>query len=150
MATVSTRLLLFSRQFEQFYERQFTPLLERSGLSMREIHVLLFFANNPGYDTARDVTEYRGIAKSQVSQAVEVLAARDFLRRVPDGADRRRVRLSITEEGLPLAREAQSIQAGCGKRLLAGLSREEEAQFRGLLETILENGTHLLEEEFPE
>lgn len=149
MATVSTRLLLFSRQFEQFYERQFAPLLERSGLSMREMHVLLFFANNPGYDTARDVTEYRGIAKSQVSQAVEALAARDLLRRVPDGGDRRRVRLSITEKGLPLAREAQAVQAGCGRRLLAGLSPEEETQFRRLLETILENGTHLLEGEFP-
>lgn len=148
MATVSTRLLLFSRQFEQFYEKRFTPLLERSGLSMREMHVLLFFANNPDYDTARDVTEYRGIAKSQVSRAVELLTARGLLRRVPDGDDRRVVHLSITEEGLPLAREAQAVQAACGRRLLEGISPEEEARFRGLLETVLENGAHLLEEEF--
>lgn len=148
MAAVGTRLLLFSRQFKQFYEKQFTPLLERSGLSMREMHVLLFFANNPDYDTARDVTEYRGIAKSQVSRAVELLTARGLLRRVPDGDDRRVVRLSITEEGLPLAREAQAVQAACGRRLLAGISPEEEARFRSLLETVLENGAHLLEEEF--
>lgn len=148
MATVSTRLLLFSRQFEQFYEKRFTPLLERSGLSMREMHVLLFFANNPDYDTARDVTEYRGIAKSQVSRAVELLTARGLLRRAPDGDDRRVVHLSITEEGLPLAREAQAVQAACGRRLLEGISPEEEARFRGLLETVLENGAHLLEEEF--
>ena len=70
MPTVTTRLLRFSKQFERFYERQFVPLLERTGLTMREIHVLLFLANNPGYDTARDVAEYRGLAKSQVSQAV--------------------------------------------------------------------------------
>ena len=71
MPTVTTRLLRFSRQFERFYEHQFAPLLERTGLTMREIHVLLFLANNPGYDTARDVAEYRGLVKSQVSQAVE-------------------------------------------------------------------------------
>ena len=84
--------------------------------------------------------------KSQVSQAVDLLAARGFLRRVPDTADRRVVHLSITETGAPLAREAQAIQASCGRRLLAHFSPEEEAQFRRLLETVLENGAHLMEE----
>lgn len=147
MPTVTTRLLLFSRQFERFYEHQFTPLLERAGLTMREIHVLLFLANNPGYDTARDVAEYRGLVKSQVSQAVDLLAARGLLRRTPDRADRRVIHLDITEAGTPLAREAQAIQASCGRRLLANFSPEDEAQFRRLLETVLENGGHLMEEE---
>ena len=95
MPTVTTRLLRFSRQFERFYEHQFAPLLERTGLTMREIHVLLFLANNPGYDTARDVAEYRGLVKSQVSQAVDLLSARGVLRRTPDAADRRVVHLSL-------------------------------------------------------
>ena len=147
MPSVTTRLLLFSKQFTRFYERRFTPLLARTGLTMREVHVLLFLANNPGYDTARDVAEYRGLAKSQVSQAVDLLASQGLLRRTPDGGDRRVVHLAITEEGLPLAREAQAIQAACGRRLLAGLTAEDEAQFRRLLETVLENGAHLIEEE---
>ena len=147
MSTVPTRLLLFSKQFARFYERQFTPLLERTGLTMREVHVLLFLANNPGYDTARDVAEYRGLVKSQVSQAVDLLASRGLLRRTPDGGDRRVVHLAITEAGAPLAREAQAIQASCGRRLLANLTPEEETQFRRLLETVLDNGAHLLEEE---
>ena len=75
MSTQYTRLLQFSRQFGKFYAYQFAPFLERTGLSMREVHVLLFLANNPECDTARDVSEYRGISKSQVSQAVELLAA---------------------------------------------------------------------------
>lgn len=147
MPNVSTRLLLFSRQFEKFYERQFTSLLERYNLSMREIHVLLFLANNPGYDTARDVTEYRGIAKSQVSQAVDLMAERGLLRRTADRADRRVIRLAITEAGAPLAREAQAIQAACGRRLLKDLSFEDAAHFRRLLETVLDSGAHLAEEE---
>ena len=62
-----------------------------------ELDILLFLANNPGYDTARDVAEYRGLAKSQVSQAVDLLSARGVLRRTPDAADRRVVHLAITE-----------------------------------------------------
>lgn len=89
MAVNYTRLLQFFQQFGKFYTHQFSPFLARTGLSMREVHVLLFLANNPSYDTARDVTEFRGLSKSQVSQAVELLAAERILRRTPDAADRR-------------------------------------------------------------
>ena len=142
-----TRLLQFYKQFGKFYDRQFGDFSARTGLSMREIHVLLFLANNPGYDTARDISELRGLSKSQVSQAVELLAAEGFLLRTPDEADRRVVHLSITPAGLPLARECQTIQTACGQRLLAGLSEEQEQQLALLLGTVLDNGSHLTEEE---
>ena len=142
-----TRLLQFYKQFGKFYDRQFADFSARAGLSMREIHVLLFLANNPGYDTARDITELRGLSKSQVSQAVELLAAEGFLRRTPDEGDRRVVHLSITPAGLPLARECQAIQTACGQRLPAGLSEEQERQLALLLGTVLDNGSRLSEEE---
>ena len=63
---------------------------------MREMHVVLFLANHPAHDTARDVTELRGLAKSQVSAAVDLLAARELLRRQPDKADRRVIPVSYT------------------------------------------------------
>lgn len=146
MSIFSTRLLQFSRQFGKFYAHQFAPLLARTGLSMREVHVLLFLANNPAYDTARDVTEFRGLSKSQVSQAVEFLAAEELLRRMPDETDRRIVHLSLTGRGILLARECQDIQTACAKRLLDGLSPAEETQFYALLETVLNNGALLAEE----
>ena len=141
-----TRLLQFSQQFGKFYAHQFAPLLEQTGLTMREVHVLLFLANNPDYDTARDVTLYRGMSKSQVSQAVDLLCAQGLLQRTPDGADRRMVHLSITPAGRPLARECQALQERCGARLLDGLAPEQVRQLRELLETVLDNGAHLAEE----
>ena len=142
-----TRLLQFYKQFGKFYDRQFADFSARTGLSMREIHVLLFLVNNPAYDTARDITELRGLSKSQVSQAVELLAAEGVLLRTPDETDRRMVHLSITSAGLPLARECQAIQTACGRRLLSGLSEEEKQQFALLLETVLDNGSQLAEED---
>ena len=59
MATNYTRLLQFYKQFGKYYDRQFAAFSARTGLSMREIHVLLFLANNPDYDTARDVADGR-------------------------------------------------------------------------------------------
>ena len=129
MITIA-QLTRLPRKFSKYYDRQFLPLLEKTGISMRELHVLLFLANHPGQDTARDVTELRGLAKSQVSQAVEALTGRGLLAR-------RVVHLEITEQGAPLAREAQAVQAACGRRLLAGLTEEEQAVFLALLERVL-------------
>lgn len=133
----AAQLARLPRKFGKYYDRQFLPMAENAGLSMREIHVLLFLANHPGQDTARDVTELRGIAKSQVSQAVEVLTGRGLLARRADGEDRRVIHLEITERGAPLAREAQTVQAACGRRLLAGLTEEERTVFLDLLERVL-------------
>lgn len=145
MEISTTRILQFSQQFKKFYARQFAPLVQKSGLSMRELDVLLFLANNPNYDTARDIAEFRTLAKSQVSQAVELLAAEGLLQRTPDANDRRVIHLSITPEGAPFAKEAQEIQARCGQQLFAGLTAEQLLQLRTILEVVLHNGEQLEE-----
>lgn len=108
--------------------------------------MLLFLANNPQYDTARDVTEFRGLSKSQVSQAVELLVAEGLVSRTPDSSDRRVVHLSLTEEAGPLAREAQALQNSCAARLLSGFGPKESDQLLTFLERVLENGRILAEE----
>lgn len=143
MQLQSTRLLQFYQHFEKFYTHQFSGFLSRTGLSIREAHVLLFLANNPDYDTARDITILRGLSKSQVSQAVELLTAEGFLLRTPDPSDRRLIHLSITPEGLPLAKECQAIQEQCASLLLTGLAPEQVEQLKALLDVILDNGIRL-------
>ena len=138
-----TRMMQFSQQFRKFYAHQFAPLMEETGFSMREFHVLLFLINNPDYDTARDISELRGLVKSQVSQAVELLSAREMLLRTTDASDRRVVHLALTESGRALAQRAQVLQSACYSRLLDGFSPEEEAHLHALLERVLENGSAL-------
>lgn len=138
-----SHILRFSRQMERYYNDCFHDLTERTNVSINELRVLLFLANNPDCDTARDVVELRGLAKSQVSQAVEQLVRRGLLERRPDDTDRRIVHLSIPEAGLPLAREAQQIQADCGRQLLAGFSPEELAQLKTLFDKMMANGDRL-------
>ena len=146
MTTTHTRLLLFFQQYTTYCDRQFRSLLERTGLTMREVHVLLFLANNPDYDTARDITVLRGISKSQVSQAVDLLSAEGFLIRTPDANDRRIVHLSISPDGWPLAKECQRIQNFCTEQLVRDLSEEETATLRALFDRVIDTGTHLAEE----
>lgn len=146
MPTIHTRLLQFLQQYTKYCNHQFLPLLTRTGITMREVHVLLFLANNPDYDTARDITVLRGISKSQVSQAVDLLTAEGFLLRTPDQTDRRIVHLAISPDGWPLAKECLQIQESCSQQLMEGLTPEEEETFRVIFEVILNNGARLAED----
>ena len=146
MAVDSTLLLRVIRQFRRYYDRQFEDLLAASGLSMREMDVVLFLANNPGCDTAREVAELRGLAKSQVSAAVDLLAGRGLLRRLPDRTDRRVVHLALTDRGTALSRAGKEIQSRCLETLLSGLSRPEADCFQTLLEKVLTHAAAQLKE----
>lgn len=146
MKVNSTRLLWVVQQFRRYYDRQFTDLLARSGLTMREMDVILFLTNNPGHDTARDVTELRGLSKSQVSAAVDLLAERGFLCRRSDQTDRRVVHLALTDQGTALAGAGQRIQSACVDTLLSGLTQAEAEQFQTLLEKVLSGAETYLKE----
>ena len=143
----ATQLLGAVQQFKRYYVRRFEGLMERTALTMREMDVVLFLANNPARDTARDVTELRGIVKSQVSAAVELLSRRGLLVRRPDPADRRLVRLTLTEDGAALAEEARRIQAGCLEVLFSGLEAEERSCLQALLEKMIAGAEARLREE---
>ena len=146
MKVNSTRLLWVVQQFRRYYDRQFTDLLARSGLTMREMDVILFLTNNPGHDTARDVTELRGLSKSQVSAAVDLLAGRGLLRRLPDRTDRRVVHLALTDQGTALSRAGKEIQSRCLETLFSGLSQPEADCFQTLLEKVLTHAAAQLKE----
>ena len=142
----ATRLLKFFKEFSKYHDCCYASLAAEHGLSMREVHVLLFLANNPACDTARSITEYRGLSKSQVSQAVEFLSEMDLLLRKTDHDDRRVIHLSLTAEGRAIAEKAQAIQSDCMQELLAGMSDDQIEQLRALWEIILSNGERLAKE----
>lgn len=146
MAVSSTQLLRVIQQFRRYYDRHFSELLSRTGLSMREIHVVLFLANHPAHDTARDVTELRGLAKSQVVRrggpaggagAAPPSAGQGRPPGDPSGADRC---------GAALAREGQKLQSTCLDALFAGLTQSEAERFQELLEKVLTSAEVRLKE----
>lgn len=137
METVFSKFLQFSHQFQQFYGQSFQPLMQAGTLSMREINILLFLGNNPAFDTARDITELRGIPKSQVSQAVDLLVTKGFLTRKPDASDRRIIHLNLTSTGQEMAQRAQTVQSACFQHLLDSLQPKERKTFLHLADKIL-------------
>lgn len=134
-----TEALLHVRNFKKAYETRLSEVVAPFGLSRVEADVLLFLHNNPGYDTAHDVVELRGLAKSYVSKAVEGLAEKGLLAPEEDRTDRRVVHLTL----LPASRAPLEAALGAQQAFLqvvyAGVTAEERETLGRVLRKIARN-----------
>lgn len=124
---------------QKVYRRFLEPVGEKYGLNRAELDVLLFLANNPGYDTATDIVEYRGLVKSHVSAAVAKLEERGLLTRSFQNGNRRTVHLALTEEATPIVEEGRRGQEEYVKILHQGISDEEMDLLKSILKKIMMN-----------
>ena len=121
------------------YTRCLEPVCRDFRLTQNELAVLLFLNNNPGLDRAADIVSCRGIAKSHVSLAVSTLEARSILSRRFDASDRRACHLVLTEKGAEIAEAGTARQRQFFDALYTGISEQERAQMRGVIQKIMDN-----------
>ena len=89
----AVRFYTYSKRFEEAYTAAMRPLTEELDMAQPAVDILLFLANNPGMDTARDICTYRHLKPAIVSFHVEKLAGEGYLERQPVPGDRRKCRL---------------------------------------------------------
>ena len=110
-----------ARQLLEGYTAAMQPLCRREGLAPNGVDILLFLANNPGLETARDICLYRRLKPGIVSLHVENLAREGYLERRPVPGDRRKCGLRCTELAQPIIREGQALQQSFMQQIAAGV-----------------------------
>ena len=88
----------FGRKISAAYAALCKPLCQKLHLPQTAFDILMFLANNPGYQTASDVVEVRKLKANLVSVNVDRLVQEGYLVREADPGDRRRTLLRCTEE----------------------------------------------------
>lgn len=112
-----------ARQLLEGYAAAMQPLCRREGLAPNGVDILLFLANNPGLDTARDVCTYRGLKPGIVSFHVEKLVQEGYLLRQPAPGDRRKCRLARGLEPEDLAAFRRCLEGF--RRNLSQMTQED-------------------------
>ncbi|WP_370774903.1 MarR family winged helix-turn-helix transcriptional regulator [Roseburia sp.] len=102
-----SELLTANKKIMHVYESFCTPLCRKYQLNQSDLDLILFIANNPMYNTAKDVCEIRGIKKGIVSVTTERLVQSGYLIRKNDIHDRRIQRLCLTEKCQPIIADGQ-------------------------------------------
>jgi len=135
----NTELLMAARWVQRAFGLALREIGERYRLTRIEMSIVSFLQNNPGRDTASDITELRGFSKAAVSQGIDRLCRRSLLERRPDGADRRVVHLRLTEEAGPVRAEIAAARGDFLARCFAGFSEDEIDRFLSDTDRILAN-----------
>lgn len=126
--------LTYANNFRRLYKQMFQPYAKKFGLTQLEIDCLLFLRNNPGMNTARDISVMRGFAKSNVSNAVESLRSRGYVLIQPDPKNRRIHRLILTESARDMVEELAVCQENCFAVVVQGFFPEHLALLHQLFE----------------
>lgn len=127
------------QQAKKSYSRALEPICRRWNLTRNELDVLLFLANNPGFDRAADIVSMRGMTKSHVSLSVSNLEQRGLVQRQVDPADRRTVRIRLTEAAAEPVQAGREAQDRYFRRVFQGITREELAVWKKLVLKAQEN-----------
>ena len=139
MELEATDMRLLMRGITKLDEQYLERIRGKYGLSQIEITIIGFLYNNPGKDTAAEIVELRMLPKGNVSQGVELLVKKGFLRRNTDRTDRRKVHLSLEETAIPLCNEIEKVNQSFKEQLLQGLTQQEKETYEKINRQLMKN-----------
>ena len=129
----------FGRKTSAAYAALCKPLCQKLHLPQTAFDILMFLANNPGYQTASDVVEVRKLKANLVSVNVDRLVQEGYLVREADPGDRRRCRLVCTDKAAPIIARGQALQEQFAAQMSAGLAPEALETFQQCLTAFAQN-----------
>ena len=129
----------FGRKTSAAYAALCKPLCQKLHLPQTAFDILMFLANNPGYQTASDVVEVRKLKANLVSVNVDRLVQEGYLVRDADPGDRRRCRLVCTDKAAPIIARGQALQEQFAAQMSAGLAPEALETFPHCLTAFAQN-----------
>ncbi len=134
-----------TKKFLDAYGRAMFPLCEETGLPMPAIDMLLFLANNPAHDTAKDICKLRGFKPAIVSFHVDKMVEEGYLERKTDEHDRRKFCLAYTDKATDIIERGREIQLVFAKKMLDGISDEDAKAMKRCFDTFSKNLEDILE-----
>ncbi|MCX4744592.1 MarR family transcriptional regulator [Kitasatospora sp. NBC_01287] len=128
-----TRMLVVTKHLRRVRERS----LVEFDLQKHEHDTLHALAGRGGGATPSELVHDLDLAPASVTGRLEALERRDFVRRTPSRADRRRVDVQLTESGWQAWRQAIAVVGREEHRILAALDPDERRLLSDLLRRVV-------------
>ena len=146
----ASQVYTHSRLLLDAYAGIMRPLSAELNMAQTAVDILMFLANNPGYDTAKDICTMRHLKPGIVSFHVEKLVQEGYLERQNVPGDRRKCRLVCTEKGAPIIEKGRALQAKFMRKMTKGLEKEQIDTLVTCLETFEKNLSGIAQMQFEE
>lgn len=123
----------------QTYAAMCKPLCKEIGIPQTAFSILMFLANNPEFDTAKDIVKIRFIKANLVSIHVESLVREGYLAREKSPGDRRKIRLVCTEKAQPVVERGRCLQNRFFKEIFKNVDERQKEDFFQVLHILEDN-----------
>jgi len=131
---LAEQLLRLTRRVHRIQKRQ---LHERGlGVTPAQSRLLRTLAHWEAPPRMADLAERLEVVPRAVTTLVDGLEASGKVRRVPDPANRRVIRIELTEDGVKTLRELRDVRRAAAEEILAPLSGEQREVLGQLLDTL--------------
>ena len=134
----------FAHNFFQAYCIQCRSLCRELHMPQTAFDILMFLANNPNYNTAKDIVELRGLKANLVSVNVERLVQEGYLDRQDFPGDRRKTVLVCTEKARPVVKKGQELQSSFSEAIFRDVDPDARENFYRVMETVERNLNQIL------
>ncbi|MFG2193974.1 MarR family winged helix-turn-helix transcriptional regulator [Streptomyces sp. NPDC048639] len=126
---LAEQLLRLTRRMHRAQKRHLEPL----GLTPAQSRLLRTVTQFPEPPRMADLAERLEVVPRAVTTLVDALEANGAVRRVPDPANRRVVRIEVTDEGRATLKALRTARRAAAEDILAPLSTEQRAALGELL-----------------
>jgi MarR family transcriptional regulator, organic hydroperoxide resistance regulator len=124
-------------------------LLEGTGLRTGQELVILLLGDSPGQSQA-EITRWLGVEPPTTAKMLARLERAGFVERVRSVDDRRRMLVTLTEQGRSLHKRVGELWNELNRITTSGLSEEDQLELERLLLRVLRNlAPETLDEEVP-
>lgn len=131
--------IAFARIFYQAYCIRCKSLCRELRMPQTAFDILMFLANNPDYNTAKDIVELRGLKANLVSVNVERLVREGYLERNDFPGDRRKTVLACTPKAQPIIRRGEELQEEFFRDIFRDVDEASRENFHRVMEQVDRN-----------
>ncbi|EDS05923.1 transcriptional regulator, MarR family [[Clostridium] scindens ATCC 35704] len=133
--------------FKKIYDQSLEPVCKKYQLTRMELDILLFLANNPGYDTAKDIIERRRLTKSHVSMSLKDLERRDLVQKEYYPGNQKTAHLKLSSASIQMVAEGQQAQKKFFQTVFRDFNPEDVSRMEDYFERMRKNMQNALKEE---
>ncbi|WP_406728753.1 MarR family transcriptional regulator [Streptomyces sp. GD-15H] len=133
---LAEQLLRLTRRVHRIQKRH---LVRRElGITPAQSRLLRTLAHYASPPRMADLAERLEVVPRAVTTLVDGLEASGKVRRVPDPANRRVIRIELTDDGHTALRELHTARRAAAEEILAPLADEQREALGGLLDTLID------------
>ena len=133
---------------KKLYTVSLEPVCKQYDLTRMELDILLFLANNPQYDSAKDIIERRKLTKSHVSTSIKSLTKNNYLKPVYLPNNKKTVHLKLLNSADEIIKAGQQAQKIFFETILKDFSKDEKQTIINAFSKIQRNAQQKLKEDY--